>query len=122
MGMVFIERGDARGASRSLHAAAQLLRDGAHLCAFPEGTRGDRDGMPRPFKGGAFQAAIEAGVPVVPIAIEGSGAVLPPSGFQVRPGMIRVRIGEPIPTVGLQSRERQKLARRAHDAVAALLR
>ena len=120
MGMVFIERGNARGASRSLHAAAQRLRDGANLCAFPEGTR-SRDGSLRPFKGGAFQAAIEAGVPIVPVAIAGSGAVLRPSGFQVRPGTIHVRIGEPIHTLGLQSHDRQKLAQRAHGAVAAML-
>ena len=120
MGMVFIERGKARGASRSLHAAAQLLREGASFCAFPEGTR-SRDRSLRPFKGGAFQAAIEAQVPVVPVAIIGSGAVLPPSGFQVRPGTIRVCIGEPISTLGLQPHDRQKLAQRAHDAVNAML-
>jgi len=121
MGMVFIERGNARDASRNLHAAARLLQQGADLCAFPEGTR-SRDGALRPFKGGVFQAAIEAQVPVVPIAIQGSGAVLRPSGFQVRPGVIHVRIGEPIPTLALQPHDRQKLAQQAHDAVAAMLR
>jgi len=120
MGMVFIERGKARDASRNLRAAAQLLRGGASFCAFPEGTR-NRDGALRPFKGGAFQAAIEAQVPVVPIAIIGSGAVLRPSGFQVRPGTIRVRVGNPIPTLGLQPHDRQKLAQQAHDAVNAML-
>lgn len=120
MGMVFIERGKAHSAARSLEAAAQLLEHGANLCAFPEGTRG-RGGELRAFKGGVFQAAITAQVPVVPIAIEGSGAVLPPSGFRVRPGTIRVRIGPPISTLGLQAHDRQQLARRAHAAVAELL-
>jgi 1-acyl-sn-glycerol-3-phosphate acyltransferase len=121
MGMVFIERGKAHSAARSLQNAAQLLERGANLCAFPEGTR-SRGGELRPFKGGAFQAAIAAQVPVVPIAIEGSGTVLPPSGFRVRPGTIRVRIGSPIPTLGMQAHDRQQLARRAHDAVAELMR
>ena len=120
MGMVFIERGKARDASRNLRAAAHLLREGASLCAFPEGTR-SRDGALRPFKGGAFQAAIEAQVPVVPVAIEGSGAVLRPSGFQVRPGTIIVRIGEPISTLGLQPHDRQKLAQQVHEVVNAML-
>jgi len=120
MGMVFIERGKARDASRNLRAAARLLRGGASFCAFPEGTR-SRDGALRPFKGGAFQAAIEAQVPVVPIAITGSGAVLRPSGFQVRPGTIRVCIGDPISTLGLQLHDRQKLAQRAREAVNAML-
>ncbi len=119
MGMVFIERGHAREAATRLHGVVSMVRDGASLCAFPEGTR-SRDGSVGPFKGGAFQVALLAGVPVVPIAIDGSGAVLPASGFCVRPGVIHVRIGEPICTAGLQPGDRHALARRAHAAVVAL--
>ena len=63
----------------------------------------------------------QAGVPVVPIAIEGSGAVLPAAGFRVRPGTITLRIGDPIPTAELHAGDRHALAQRAHAAVAALL-
>ena len=119
MGMVFIQRGHAREAAERLHGIVSLVRGGASLCAFPEGTR-SRDGSMRPFKGGAFQVALQAGVPVVPIAIDGSGAVLPTSGFRVRPGTITVRIGDPIPTTGLHAGDRHALARRAHDAVSAM--
>lgn len=119
MGMVFIERGSARSSARRLHAAVDLLRDGASVCAFPEGTRGR--GRVGPFKGGAFQLAIEAGVRVVPVAIEGSGGVLPAAGFRVRPGRIVVRLGEPLATQGLMPHERNVLAGQARDAVIALL-
>ncbi|MGN2249132.1 lysophospholipid acyltransferase family protein [Frateuria sp. GZRe14] len=119
MGMVFIERGSARSSARRLHAAVDLLRDGASVCAFPEGTRGR--GRVGPFKGGAFQLAIEAGVRVVPVAIEGSGGVLPAAGFRVRPGRIVVRLGEPLATQGLVPHERNVLAGQARDAVIALL-
>jgi 1-acyl-sn-glycerol-3-phosphate acyltransferase len=121
MGMVFIERGQAREAASRLHSVVALVQGGDSLCAFPEGTR-SRDGSVRPFKGGAFQVALQAGVPIVPIAIEGSGAVLPAAGFKVRPGMIRVRIGDPSPTAGLKPNDRHALAQRAHDAVVALQR
>ena len=119
MGMVFIERGHAREAAQRLHGVVALVRAGESLCAFPEGTR-SRDGSVGPFKGGAFQVALQAGVPIVPIAIEGSGKVLPASGFRVRPGIIRVRIGEPIATAGMHAGDRHALARRAHDAVATM--
>ncbi|MGN2254395.1 lysophospholipid acyltransferase family protein [Frateuria sp. GZRe12] len=119
MGMVFIERGSARSSARRLRAAVDLLRDGASLCAFPEGTRGR--GRVGPFKGGAFQLAIEAGAQVVPVAIEGSGSVLPAAGFHVRPGRIVVRFGEPLTTQGLAPHERNALAGQARDAVIALL-
>jgi 1-acyl-sn-glycerol-3-phosphate acyltransferase len=116
MGMVFIDRGNARAARKRLSRAVETLHAGATLCAFPEGTR-SKDGIVGAFKGGAFQLAIEAGVPVVPVHIEGSGSVLPPSGFSVRPGTIRLRFGTPIETQGMQAQERVALAQRARDAV-----
>jgi 1-acyl-sn-glycerol-3-phosphate acyltransferase len=120
MGMVFVERGSARSSPQRLRDAVQLVRSGAQLCAFPEGTR-SRDGSVGPFKGGVLQVAIAAGVPVVPVAISGSGAVLPAAGFQVRPGVIRVRFGTPIATRDLRNEDRNALARRARDAVIDLL-
>jgi 1-acyl-sn-glycerol-3-phosphate acyltransferase len=119
MGMVFVERGRAREAARRLGDAVSLLRGGASLCAFPEGTRGRGDRVAA-FKGGTFRVAIEAGVPVVPVAIIGSGAILPASGFRVRPGTLVVRIGEPVSTRGLRAHDRQQLARQMRDAVARL--
>jgi 1-acyl-sn-glycerol-3-phosphate acyltransferase len=120
MGMAFIDRGNARDAKRTLGEAAEKLRGAATFAAFPEGTR-SKDGTVGPFKGGALQLAIEAGVPVLPVAIEGAGRVLPPSGFRVRPGTIVVRIGAPIETAGMASQDRNALAQRARDAVVALL-
>jgi 1-acyl-sn-glycerol-3-phosphate acyltransferase len=120
MGMLFVERGTSRSSPQRLRDAVAVVRQGATLCAFPEGTR-SRDGNVAPFKGGLFQVAIEAGVPVIPVAIQGSGAVLPSGGFRVRPGTIRVRFGEPLATTGLKSTDRNALARRAREAVLDLL-
>jgi len=120
MGMVFIDRSNARDARDKLRSAVAHLRGASAIVAFPEGTR-SRDGSVGPFKGGAFQLAIEAGVPVVPVAISGSGAVLPASGFAVRPGTIRLRFGEPLSTEGLQPQDRNALAQRARSAIAAML-
>src|SRR3546814_14566691 len=96
--MRFICRCNRRAALCFIRQSPELLRAGGSLCIFPEGTR-SRSGAVAGFKGGAFQAAIDAGVDVVPVAIEGSGAVLYPEGFfHVRPGPIRVRFGAPLPT------------------------
>lgn len=120
MGMIFVERGSARSAPGRLRDAVRQVHAGASLCAFPEGTR-SRDGAVGTFKGGAFRVAIEAGAAVVPVAIQGSGAVLPSASFRVRPGTIVLRIGEPLRCDGLQPGDRQELARRARAAVVALL-
>lgn len=117
-GMLFIDRDNRRAGPRMLRDAAAMLRDGNSLCVFPEGTR-SRDGRVAAFKGGPFQAAIDAGVEVLPVAITGAGAVLPPSGlFRVRPGRIAVRFGTPQSTAGAG---RQALAHSAHAAVVSLL-
>jgi 1-acyl-sn-glycerol-3-phosphate acyltransferase len=122
MGMPFIDRDSPRAAPAALRKAAQLVKQGAQLCLFPEGTR-SRTGEVAPFKAAAFQAAIDAGVDVLPVALEGTGAVLPPEGFfAVRPGTIRVRFGAPIATTGEGATiQRQALAQRAHADIVALL-
>ncbi len=116
MGMVFVDRAGQRKAVRSMRRVPEILRAGESVACFPEGTR-SRDGTIGPFKGGPFLMAIEAGVPVVPVALVGTGAVLPPKGFRVRSGVIRVRVGRPIPTAGLAPNERGELARRVRDEV-----
>ncbi|MBL8299962.1 MAG: 1-acyl-sn-glycerol-3-phosphate acyltransferase [Rhodanobacteraceae bacterium] len=120
MGMIFIDRGSAREASRRMHEAADLVRAGATLCIFPEGTR-SRDGDVLPFKSGAFQVALDAGADVVPVAIEGSGKVLSLGGvFRVRPGTITLTFGTPLPSVDIA--DRQTLAQQAREQVIALKR
>lgn len=119
MGMVFIERGAAREATRRMKRASALFAAGLSVCGFPEGTR-SRHGEVGQFKGGIFKFAIENGMPILPVAIQGSGAVLPANGFRVRPGRIRIRAGELIETRGLQQGDRMALAARCRDAVIAL--
>ena len=103
--MVFIDRGNARDARRKLGDAVDKLRAGATFAAFPEGTR-SKDGMVGPFKGGRSRWRSR---PACGVAgrDRGRGQVLPPAGFRVRPGTIRVRFGTPIDTAGLQAQRSQ---------------
>lgn len=112
-GMVWLERGDARAALRGIKKAAAILERGMILCAFPEGTR-SRDGTIAPFKKGVFLLAAKAGVPIVPVALEGAGVLAPAKGFRPRPVNIRVRIGAPIATRGV---ERAVLIHQVRDAI-----
>ena len=112
-GMVWLERGDARAALRGLKKAAALLESGRVVCAFPEGTR-SRDGTIAPFKKGVFLLAGKAGVPILPVALEGAGVLAPAKGFSPRPVNIRVRVGAPIATAG---KKREALIREVRDAI-----
>jgi 1-acyl-sn-glycerol-3-phosphate acyltransferase len=120
MGMVFVDRSERRETARTVGHAAARLRQGWSILSFPEGTR-TIDGGVQPFKTATFAAALDAGVPVVPVALEGAGRVLPRGPLRIRPGLIRVWIGEPIATAGLSRDQRGELAERAQRAVEAML-
>jgi len=96
-GFIFIERRDRERAIRSLDHAATTIRNGTSIVVFAEGTR-SADGNLLPFKKGGFILALKAGVPVIPVSIEGGHAVLPKGSLHVRPGEITVRFGFPIDT------------------------
>jgi 1-acyl-sn-glycerol-3-phosphate acyltransferase len=115
-GMIFINRSNSREAVRSLARAGERIRAGANILAFPEGTR-SRDGRILPFKKGAFVLALEAQVPIVPVAIEGSIKVLPSDGIWLRRHPIRVKVGHPIETQGRPRSDRDALLREVRDAL-----
>lgn len=94
-GHVPVERSNHARAVQSLRQAAALVRAGTSLIVFPEGTR-SRSGRIQPFKKGPFVVAMQARVPVIPIAISGSGNVTPSQHVAVHPGTIRVAAGDPI--------------------------
>jgi 1-acyl-sn-glycerol-3-phosphate acyltransferase len=72
----------------------------------------------RPFYPALLTAAIDAQVEILPLAIIGSGKVMPRGGgFLFRPATVEVRIGAPIPTCGLEADDREALARKAWEVV-----
>jgi len=75
--------------------ALRLLGGGCSLIIWPEGHR-SRDGATGRFKNGAFVIAAEAGVPVVPVCIEGSGEIMPPGARLLSPGVVTVTLLEPV--------------------------
>lgn len=98
-GFIFIDRGNRAQAQASLAAAAQRIHDGQSVVVFPEGTR-SVDGTLLPFKPGSFKLAVEAGVPLVPLAIHGGARVLPKGDWRVAGGPYRMVVGAPLPSEG----------------------
>lgn len=118
-GMIFVDRSNRERAIKSLSRAGAKIRAGANIIAFPEGTR-SRDGLLLPFKKGPFMVALEAQVPIVPVAIEGSGKVLPKGRFAARPGHVRLKVGDPIPTEGLGPQDRDRLMETVRQSLSRL--
>ncbi len=103
-----VDRGNRAQAIKSLEAAALRVHEGLSVMVFPEGTRSG-DGSVLPFKKGPFMLALHAGVPIVPVAIEGSLFVNPKRRWYFSPNTVRILIGAPIPTAGLKEGERDAL-------------
>jgi len=117
VGFVAVRRDDRESTAAGLEACRERLRQGLSLVIFAEGTR-SRDGRLRPFKKGAFVLGIEAGVPIVPISIGGTQALLMPGGIRLRPGEVTVRLGTAIDASQYTLDRRSELAARVGAAVA----
>jgi 1-acyl-sn-glycerol-3-phosphate acyltransferase len=94
-GFIPIQRGDRADAAGAVARMVEALREGACVVVFPEGTR-SHTGALGPFKKGAFIAAIEAGSRLLPVAVHGTGSLMPRHGYALRPGRVRVSVLEPL--------------------------
>ena len=117
-----IDRGNVR---RTLHALkvmiAGLHRNPISMTAFPEGTR-SRDGRLLPFRRGTIKLAQQAGLPVVPFAVEGSILVHHPDRLlRAKPGPVTLTFAEPIPADQVVAMDQDELQERVVGAVAGVL-
>lgn len=119
-GDIPVRRGDPESGGEALARARQYLENGMSVMIFPEGTRSAK-GTLLPFKSGAFRLAIEAGVPVLPIAVHGTAHGMPKGGPWVRPCRATARLLEPVPVTGYSPDEATKLRDAVRARIAAAL-
>ena len=65
--------------------------------------------------------AIKAGAPIVPVAIQGGRAAMRRGSRIIRPVTISIRVGEPIPTAGLDLKQRDALIARVRERISELI-
>lgn len=119
-GFVPIDRGDRQKAFAGIDLGAASLRAGNSFLIFPEGTR-SRTGELLPFKKGGLIMALQAQVPIVPVAISGGRASMRKGSGIVRPVKVSVRVGRPISTAGVTQANRDELIGRVRAEVQRLL-
>jgi 1-acyl-sn-glycerol-3-phosphate acyltransferase len=102
-GDIEVARGDKRSRAEVLVKARRMLDRRCSVMLFPEGTR-SRDGQVGTFAHGAFRLAIKAGVPVLPLAIDGTLDALPKNRwtFDQMDAPMRLKVLPPVPTDGLK--------------------
>jgi 1-acyl-sn-glycerol-3-phosphate acyltransferase len=115
-----VDRSSPRASLKTMLEAARIMGGrGVSLLNFPEGGR-SAVGL-REFKEGPAYIAIKAGVPVVPVAIVGMRELLPMGAAHIRSGKVVLRVGDPIPTIGMASSDRLELTGRLYREVSRLL-
>lgn len=99
IGAVFVERFESQKGLKDVESFIGAADQGDPFLFFAEGTFSAQPGL-LPFRMGAFRVASQAALPVVPLAINGTRAVLRDGSWLPRRGKIRVSIAAPIPPQG----------------------
>jgi 1-acyl-sn-glycerol-3-phosphate acyltransferase len=116
MGMIEVDRSNHEAAAQSIDRAVSHLRSGRSVVLFPEGTRNRGEGL-LPFKKGAFVLAIKAGVPIVPLTILGADKTIKPDTILLYPSTIRIIVGDPIATAGMDLENRDNLLEQTRSII-----
>ena len=118
-GYISIDRSNRQSAFKSLERAAESIRRGTSVMLFPEGTR-SRDGRLLPFKKGGFVMAVDAGVPIVPVVITGTHAIMPKGALLIRRRSVHVHLGAPIETAGFSRDTKEALMTKVRATMMAM--
>jgi 1-acyl-sn-glycerol-3-phosphate acyltransferase len=97
---ISLVRGQRDSAIAAMAECRDRLEKRVSVMIFPEGTR-SKDGKLQEFKDGAFRLAIEAGVPVLPLAVNGAYTAAIKGDWRMGVSDAEVRVLEPVSTAGM---------------------
>lgn len=92
---ILIDRQNKTQTISTIRKVKALLSANISVLFFPEGTR-SLDGRMLPFKPGGFAVAVETGVPIVPVTINGGHKLMPSGDWRIRSGEIEIIYNKPI--------------------------
>lgn len=119
MQCTFIDRKDMRQSVRAMQEAIETVKKGYSLVIFPEGHRSK--GAPvAEFKAGSFKLALKAGVPIVPVTIDGSWRLLEEK-CRLQDASVRITLHPPVPTAGLSHEEATAIPERVRSVIVGAL-
>ncbi len=120
-GYIRLKRGDRESVIRMLEECERTLAAGSAIMMFPEGTRSPTGAL-RAFKPGAFELALRARKPILPIAIQGTSDALPKQGFVLRGRHpIRISVLDPSPYEKFAGSSSQELTGQVREVIARAL-
>lgn len=118
-GHIYVDKHSPAAVRQTMKTAEKRLSGGMSVVVFPEGSR-TKDGLVHGFRRGAYMLAMEFGLPVVPVTVDGAYDVLPPNAPLMRPGRIILTIHKPI-EAGEQGHDLQLLMEQSRQAIISAL-
>lgn len=110
-----VDRSSRMSRARVLAEASKRLKLGSSVMIMPEGTR-TPDGTVGPFNEGAFRLAIKLGIPILPVAVEGTYDALPKDDWRFGARHeIQLHVFEPVSVEGLSAADAGALQRQVRD-------
>jgi len=116
-GDVPVKRGFGPSAIEAMGRCREVLSRRVSVMIFPEGTRSPTAEL-LPFKDGAFRLAIDAGVPILPLALHGTGTALPKHDWRFGRSTAIVEVLKPVETAGLSPADVAALKEGVRETIA----
>jgi len=120
LGCVYIDRGNPRQAVKAIQQCIEALKGGQSMVIFPEGTR-SRGPVMGEFKKGSMRLAEQAGVPIVPVAINGTYRAMEANNNRIQPAEVSVTVMPPINFEKLSKQDRDNIHNIVHDLISGAL-
>ena len=106
---IVVDRSSHESRKKSVEYAKQVLTQGISMLIFAEGTQNRSTENLQPFKDGAFRIALDTQTPILPMVVIGAGKLMPPGTVNLRPGKVKIIIGEEISVSGLSLADAKQL-------------
>ncbi|MDD6191184.1 MAG: lysophospholipid acyltransferase family protein [Firmicutes bacterium] len=117
---IFMDRDDPRASLQTIREGIDYIKKGFSLVIFPEGTRA-KSSKPGEFMKGSLKLATKAGVPIIPVTIDGTYRFFEDKGYMVKGTRFDVTVHKPVPTEGITREEEKFLADKIRDIIASAL-
>jgi len=114
---IIVDRSSPESRKKSIDRLKFYLKEGISILIFVEGTQNRTKEILQPFHDGAFRIAVDTQQPLLPIVVIGAGRLMPPGTINLRPGKIKIYVGEEIPTSGLTVNDVSALKQKAFQTM-----
>ncbi len=116
MNCVFLDRKNRNDSTKAIGTGVDVLQKGHSLLIFPEGTR-SKGGPMKAFKAGSVRLAMDAEVPIVPIAIQGTADIMEKNKNFMRPATVYLTILPALPHDSFKEMTTKDLAEKVGNLI-----